>query len=201
MAATNTATATPVTGTTKSQVSYSNLKKGDVLSETQYYKVEEVRTDLKKVKLINDAGDPIVVDKDYIETCIDSANQHSKTEKLSRTELIAKFMAYPYTAMTVNFNKKVDEKEVLKEILDAHSNTAPKDVEKAFKATIKKALTGEERTAVGRHFGHMNEFGRINFIDMNKDKGTTPDWDARNIQVDPRTINWLIVKGVKYEAK
>jgi len=85
--------------------------------------------------------------------------------------------------------------------LSTHLNTPPAQVEKAFKATVKKALEGEERTAVGRHFGVTNEFGRVPFIDMDKEKGDKPDWDARNIQVDPRTINWLIVKGIKYKLK
>jgi hypothetical protein len=37
---------------------------------------------------------------------------------------------------------------------------------------------------------------------MEVDKDTTKaDYDSRTRQVDPRTINWMIVRGVKYKIK
>jgi hypothetical protein len=196
--------AKPVVG-----ASFRDLKKGDVLSETQFYTVGDKFTQkdergktINLVSLINDTGEAINVDEAYIESCVNSASQFLETRKLSRTEVIQIFLTHPYTAMTVNFNKQVKQADVLKEILDAHTNTAPKDVEKAFKATIKKALEGEERTMVGRHSASTDEFGRIHFTDMLADTTkSSATYDARHRLVDPRTINWLIVKGVKYEVK
>lgn len=179
---------------------FKNLKKGSVLSETQFYTVEKIVGD--RVQLNTESGEPVTVNKGYVESLLVSADQHKTVEKITRTELAELLVKNPYVAITVNFNKKVDEKEVLKEMLDVHKNTAPKDVEKEFKVAVKRALEGEERTAVGRHGGHINQFGRLDFIDMSKEKKiSTSGYDGRQIQVDPRTINWLILRGVRYEAK
>ena len=53
---------------------------------------------------------------------------------------------------------------------------------------------------IGRHYGEVTEFGRIKFIDMEEEK-TPGTYDNRIRQVDPRTINWFIARGVKYEVK
>jgi hypothetical protein len=77
------------------------------------------------------------------------------------------------------------------------------DFEKAVKKNLADALTGEERTMVGRHYGRTDEFGRIKFIDMEAPGGydEAKDSDSRQRLVDPRTINWAILRGVKYEVK
>lgn len=179
---------------------FNKLQTKQVLSETQFYIVEKIVGD--KVQLGTESGKSVVLDKGYVEVLLTSADQYETTEKITRTELAELLVKNPNVAMTVNFNKKVDEKEVLKEMLDVHRNTAPKDVEKQFKLAVKKALEGEERTAVGRHNGHINQFGRLDFIDMGKEKkSSSAGYDGRQIQVDPRTINWLILRGVRYEAK
>lgn len=177
---------------------FSKLKKGEVLSEQQFYTVEVIKGD--KVQLRNDFGDPIVVTKDYAEKLLTSASQFSKEEKVTKTEAAAMFIGNPGIAITVNFNKQVKEADVVKEVMDAYSGTAPKVFEAALKKAIKKALTGVERTMVGRHYGDMNEFGRINFVDM-EEKKTPGGYDTRLRQVDPRGINWFICKGVKYTVK
>jgi len=66
---------------------------------------------------------------------------------------------------------------------------------------LKTALEGEERTMVGRHYGSQDEFGRIKFIDMDAKLDPAKDYDTRQRLVDPRTLNWLILKGVKYIVK
>lgn len=174
------------------------LQEGEVLSETQYYKVVRKKDD--KVQLQNDSGELIIVDKEYVNGCLDSGEQFKEERIVNRTEITNILLSNPYTAMTVNYNKKVDEKEVLKQLMETHQNTAPKDVEKTFKATLKKALEGEERKIVGRHSGNQDEFGRIQFVDMNIEKKES-GYDNRVRLVDPRTTNWIIVKNVKYRVK
>ena len=44
---------------------FKKLKVGEVLSETQFYKVQKIAGD--KVQLQNDFGEPIVVNKDYVD--------------------------------------------------------------------------------------------------------------------------------------
>ena len=53
----------------------------------------------------------------------------------------------------------------------------------------------------GRHYGNIDDLGRIHFIDMEVEKGDNPDYDGRSRQVDPRTIQYLIVNNVKYTLK
>lgn len=185
---------------------FKNLTSKTKLSETQFYSVEVIKGD--KVQLKNDFGELIVVDKPYVEKLLVTNDQVESNKTMSRTDVINLFMTSTNVICTVNFNKKIDEKEVKKELVALYPNTGGKiiskaDFEKAISKSLKNALTGEERTMVGRHYGHADEFGRIKFIDMeapggyDEAKGT----DSRQRLVDPRTINWIILRGIKYEAK
>lgn len=185
---------------------FNKLTNKSKLSETQYYTVEKVQGN--KVQLKNDLGENIVVDKNYVEKCLTASDQFTSTKTMSRTDLINLFLSSSNVALTVNYNKKVDEKDVKKQIVDLYPNKGGKfmsqaEFEKAVAASLKSVITGEERTMVGRHYGRTDEFGRIKFIDMEATGGydETKDSDSRQRLVDPRTMNWLILKGVKYIAK
>lgn len=177
---------------------FKNLKKGSVLSETQFYTVEKIVGD--RVQLNTESGEPVTVNKGYVESLLVSAEQYTTTQKITRTELAEMLLTNPYVAMTANFNKQVKEADVLAEIEAAYQNSTPAQRTTAWKKAIKKALNGEERTIIGRHNGHKDEFGRVQFIDMQiaKEPGA---YDKRQRLVDPRTINWLVLRGVRYEAK
>lgn len=178
---------------------FKNLKKDEVLSEQQFYKV--VKTSGDKVQLRNDNNEMIVVDSKYVESCLISANQYTSEKTVNKTEAAAIFLSQAGVAITVNFNKQVKEADVVKEIMSTYEGSAPKVFEAAVKKAIKSALTGTERTMVGRHYGDMNELGRVQFIDMEEEKATGKDYDSRQRQVDPRSINWFISRGVKYIVK
>lgn len=184
---------------------YKDLKVGEKLSETQYYSVEKIGKE--KILLINDHGETIVVDKNYVETCLTSAIQYEKEEKVNRTEVINKFLSSPGVVMAVNYNKQVKEKDALDAMKSIYPNKGGKmlsevDYAKKAKEILSSVITGEERTMIGRHYGSINEFGRMPFIDMEKVKDPAKaEYDSRMSQVDPRTINWLIVRGVKYIVK
>mgnify|MGYP003402466670 FL=1 len=187
-------------------VKFKNLTTKTKLSETQFYSVEQIKGD--KVQLKNDFGELIVVDKPYVEKLLVASDQAETTKQMSRTDIINLFLTSTNVICTVNFNKKVDEKEVKKELVALYPNTGGKiiskaDFEKAIAKSLKDALTGEERTMVGRHYGRTDEFGRIKFIDMEAPGGydSVKDSDSRQRVVDPRTINWIILRGVKYEVK
>ena len=179
--------------------SFKKIKKGEVLSETQFYTVEKFQDG--KIQLKNDAGAYIVVDKNYYEGQLNSASQHSKELVLNKTEAAAKFLACSGMAITVDFNKQVKEADVVKEIMTAYEGSTPKAVENAVKKAVKSALVGEARTMVGRHNGELNDLGRVSFIDMEETKDGSKDYDTRTRLVDPRGINWFIVKGIKYTVK
>ncbi len=174
-------------------------KKGEILSEQQFYIVEKVEGTTMHVR--DDSGQAITLSNQYAEACVSSANQFTSTVTLNKTEAASTFLGLSGTAVTVNFNKQVKETDVLAEIMDAHENTAPKLVAAAIKKALKRGFEGEERTMVGRHYGQVNDLGRVQFIDMEEIKDPKKDYDTRLRLVDPRTINWFIGRGIKYVVK
>lgn len=183
---------------------FENVKEGQKFSETQYYSVEKIKGN--QVQLKTDLGEHVVVSKEYVEACLISAHDFSIEKVVSKTEAATIFVANPGVVMSVNFNKKVDEKAVRETINDLYPNKGGKmlseaNFKKKVSAAMKGLLEGEERTMVGRHFGELNGLGRVNFIDMEVEKDTTKSFDNRQRQIDPRTINWMIIKGVKYKVK
>jgi len=185
---------------------FAKVTKNTKMSETQFYSVKSIRNN--EVDLVNDFGEEITLTKEYVEQLLVSNDQFNETKQMSRTDVINLFLSSTNVIATVNFNKKVDEKEVQKQLFALYPNAGGKilsktDFEKAVKKNLADALTGEERTMVGRHYGRTDEFGRIKFIDMQAPGGydEVKDSDSRQRLVDPRTINWIILRGVKYEVK
>jgi hypothetical protein len=183
---------------------FRNLKVGSKLSETQYYRVEKIQDG--QVQLRNDYNEPIVVTTDYVEKCLVSADQYYEEKTMSRTDIVNLFLASTNIVLTVNYNKQVDENEVRKQLYLLYPNKGGKilsesSYRKKVAEAIESALSGEERTMIGRHYGTKDEFGRIRFIDMEKDKDTSKDYDTRQRLVDPRTIKYVILKGIKYSVK
>ena len=174
---------------------FSNLKVGDVLSETQYYKVEKIQGN--RAQLQNDNGESIVLNDGYIDNLLSSANQFDKVEKITRTALAEKFLEFSRVAMTVMFHKKVDPKEVTQSVSSIYGELNMGMTEAQFQKKVKNVLNlkGEERVMVGRHYGNVDVNGRVTFVDMNVTTGNP------NRLVDPRTIDYLIVDGTKYEVK
>jgi len=174
-------------------IKFRNLKKGDKLSETQYYTVEKVQGN--KVQLKNILNENIVVDKEYVETCLTSGDQFETEAKVNKTDLTKIFLENPNTVFSVSFNKKVKETEVVKEVMDAYEGSSVKTMETAIKKAVKRALNGEERVLVGYHNGQQDDFGRVSAVDMNIN-------DSSPLRlVDPRELNFLILKGTKYTVK
>lgn len=186
---------------------FKDLKAGEKLSEVQYYSVKSVDTRAKTAVLITDAGDAIEIDQKYIETNMASSNQFTETKEINRTEAAALFIASPGIVMTVNYNTQVKEKDALAAMEAIYPNkggkmTSEADYKKKAKEILASVIVGKERTMIGRHYGSVNEFGRVSFIDMEITKDAAKaDYDSRTRQVDPRTINWMIIKGVKYTVK
>lgn len=183
---------------------FGKLKEKEVLSETQYYTVVKKAGD--KVQIKNDNGELIVVDKNYVEACLTSADQFGEEKTITKTEAANIFLSSPGIVLTVNFNKQVKEKDAKEQLYDLYSNKGGRvlseaDYKRRVNAVVSSIITGEERTMIGRHYGGVNEFGRVAFIDMEKSKDPVKDYDTRISQVDPRTINWMIIKGIKYKVK
>lgn len=178
---------------------FNKLKIGNKLSEIQYYSVEKIVGD--KIQLKPDSGDSIVVNKDYVDKFLTSADQWEKEEKVTKTVATEIFKSNPGVVMTCSYQKQVKEADVLVEIKEAYENSTPKEIEVKLKKAIKTALNGVERVIVGRHNGAQDDFGRFHFTDMEIAQDTSKSYDVRQRLVDPRTISYLIVKGVKYTVK
>lgn len=181
------------------KTNFKNLKPGDKLSETQYYSVEKIVGD--KIQLKNGLGQNIVVDNRYVEDCLTSGNQFDREEKITRTDLAKLFLENPNVAFTVSFNKQVKEADVVKEILDAYEGSTPKAIGDAVKKAVKKGLNGEERVLVGYHTGVQDDFGRVSAVDMNIAQEPGKSYNTALRLVDPRNLNYLILKGAKYTVK
>jgi len=178
---------------------FKELKAGDKLSETQYYSV--VKISGNRVQLKNGLGQDIVVDNGYVEDCLTSGNQFTEEKSINKTELSKLFLENPNVVFTVSFNKQVKESDVIKEIQEAYESSTPKEFETKLKKAVKNGLNGEERVLVGYHTGVQDEFGRVSSIDMNIEKDPSKDYNSALRLVDPRTLNYLILKGVKYKVK
>ncbi len=161
----------------------------------------------ERVQLRTDGGENVVLDRGYVESLLSSASQYEKEEVKTKTEMANLFLSSREVAITVNFNTQVKEKDAVDQLKDIYPNKGGKmsseaDYMKKVSEIISSVITGKERTMVGRHYGSQNEFGRVNFIDMEIDRDMTkPEYDSRTRQVDPRGINWMIIKGVKYKTK
>ena len=177
-----------------------NLKRGEILSESAYYKVHEVLSS-GDVILETDSGQKVRLDSKYVDTFLSSASQFKTTEKLSRTALAELIVANTRVAMTINYNKKVDKEDVIKNIQEVYATSTPKEINEKIALVVDKALEGEERTIVGRHYAHFDAGGRIKFTDMHAPNDPTKSYDTRIRLVDPRTLNWAIFNGVKYIVK
>lgn len=181
---------------------YDKLTVGEKLSETTYYHVAKIDKTTKRVQLTTDQGTNVVVDAAYVDGLMTSASQVEKEESMTRTEIAELILSNKNIVMTVNFNKQVKEADVVKEVIEAQQNSTPREFEKKVKAAVKGVLAGVERTLVGYHSSGKDEFGRVHFIDMNLErKISSTGYDSRLRQVDPRTVNWVILKGVKYIAR
>lgn len=185
------------------------VEPGSILSETSFYIVQEVQQD--KVIVKDEFDHKITLPKKYIEEITVCADHFETEEKKSMTELAEIFVNSPRIAMTVCFitkdtekTKKDFEAEKLAKITEIQ-NASLKNAEALLSDLIEHPITrtipGKERVMKGRHYGGVDDLGRVHFIDMEIKRDPTKDYDTRSRQVDPRTIQFLIVNKVKYILK
>ena len=197
------------TKTQKAPATVAVVGPGSILSESSFYVVQSIKAG--KVEVKDDHGHDITLSERYVnEICI-SADSYDTEEKKTMTELAEIFIGSPRIAMTVAYITKGDVKskrdfdleksEKIAEIQNASLATASKLLEDLIENPIARTIPGKLRVMKGRHYGHVDELGRIHFIDMELKRDVTKDYDTRSRQVDPRTIQWLIVNKVKYILK
>jgi hypothetical protein len=184
------------------------MKIGKIYSETSFYTVQEVNSSYLVVK--DELGNNIKLSKEYVNKVLNSAEDYFKEEKLSKTALAELFINSPRLAMTVAFYKSDKEKsktqfnkekaEIIKRVSEAKVSEVEKLLNDLIENPILKIIPGELRVMKGRHNGNVDDLGRVHFIDMEVEKGDSIH-DSRIRQVDPRTIQYLILNDTKYTLK
>lgn len=185
------------------------LKPGSILSETSFYVVKSVTRD--NIVVVDDFKNEITIGNPYVEAILASADISSKEEKKTMTELADLFINSPRIAMTVALMKKDVEKTKkaynaekqakIDEITNAKVSDVPRLLNDLIENPVTKTIPGELRVMKGRHYGNVDELGRIQFTDMELVKEAGKDYDTRLRQVDPRTILYVIVGDTKYILK
>lgn len=148
------------------------------------------------IRIQNKNGLNWLISENIVENEFKFADVVDTEQSVNATDIAEKFINNKYIVMTVNFNKKIDSKQLESKILELYPNKNGILLsEQAFKTKVREHLSdlirGEERTIVGYHKGHTDINGRMFFIDMEAG-------DNQVRLVDPRTINWLVLDGVKY---
>lgn len=175
---------------------FDDIQVGEYLSEVQYYKVLQ-KTD-KQLTVVNVRGTKIDVTSDVVEEGMYSASQYTEEKHVTRTELGKILEGAGDAIFTVCFHKKAKTKEVTEQLLDLIDNadlSDPKAFQKQLRTAVKEALEGKQRVLIGHLLQSEPKMGRSQVRDL---EAPPPN----NIRlVDHRTLEWLILKNVKYSLK
>lgn len=178
-------------GTKRKRTEFGQLKKGDRLSETQYYQV--VSIDAKSMRVKNERGFEFTVSREIVEEGMFNACQFTETKKVSKTAIVNILESTGGAIFTVNFDKKPTDKSVL-DVLKSFTIADFSDQSRLAHIS-EKIARGENRTLTGYMISSEPKMGRSKVVDLTKPA------PGNTRLVDHRTLNWLIFKGVKYVTK
>lgn len=171
------------------------LKVGDKWSRISYGEISGITRDGIIVK--NEQGLEWSIAPSVFEKEFSTPDQFTKVVEVTRSDMVTTIVGSTRTVMTVNYKKKPDPKvlkEKVIELLDDEKGGRKRPGTVKLGQILRVATAGEERTMIGRHFGQQDEYGRIQFTDMEAA-------GVRLRQVDPRTVEWAIIGNVKYVLK
>ena len=180
--------------TTTKKSNVRKLDSGDHWSRNSYGIVVSVNA--HEIVVQNDQGTRWALDPSLFEAEFVTADQFTETKKVTRTEMVQKITSSARVAMTIFFRKKPEHKELVDFVENLLGSRAARPTRRALSKQLKDATAGAERTMVGRHFGTTDEFGRIQFLDV---EGSRSGTGLKT--VDPRTVEWCIIENVRYEVK
>ena len=184
----------PMSPQSSKKIDIAQLKVGDYLSETQYYKVIGINSD--SIAVENERGLSFDIDPDIVEEGMRSASQYKLEKQVTRTEICEHLASAGNNVFTINFDKQVKAKDSADKIGELLANADCYKTKKSITEFTKDLLTGENRTLVGYLINTEPMTGRSTVIDLEVaiDK-------HRLRQVDHRSIQWMILKNVKYVVK
>lgn len=173
----------------------SRLKPGDKWSRISFGEIIKARGDDIIVK--NEHGVEWSITPEIVEAEFYTSDQYDEVKEVNRTEMVEVILVSARLVMTVHFKKKPDPKDLLSlvtELLDDEGGGRTRPSKIALNKKLKVATGGKDRTMIGRHTGNQDEFGRLQFTDMEASGSPLK-------QVDPRTVEWAIIGNVKYVLK
>jgi hypothetical protein len=168
----------------------SQIEIGDRFSETQYYQC--INRDRDRIQVRNERGYEFWISSDIVREGLFSADQFTDEQKMTRTELVEILEGAKDTIFTVNFHKQIKTADVSKRI---KQKAGQKILSSKSAALAKDLLAGEERTLIGYLVDVEPKMGRSQVIDLEA------TGDHRLRLVDHRTLNWIIIRNVKYVLK
>ena len=109
----------------------------------------------------------------------------------------ANFDKSNFPIIKVNFNKTPQGKNIAADLMralrEAKIHSKPwNEIDKIVKRSVSAEVKGDERTLVGYPTKNGSDNGRVLVIDLELQE------ENKFRMVDTRTVNWLIVDGVKY---
>ena len=178
-----------------------NYTSGAIFSETTFYKIKA--TQGNNVILETQDKIEVTLNKKYVENILFSADSYKSIEAKTNTELNEIIKNNPFKAMSICFTKAAKEKskkaynlEVAERIEDL-KNAKVSELEELAIQLIEnpplKEIPGELRVIKGYHNNNFTNQGRLNFFDMEDNYVLK--------QVDPRTVEYVIVNNIKYILK
>ena len=174
------------------------LKVGDIVSETQYYKVTGKNVNGitgNNINFTNEKGSPIQVGIGIVSNDMFSANQFTEEKKVTATELAEIFSKVGDVVFEVSFNKLPQAKDINETINGLNGGSFPSN--KQLKEAITNAYKGEERILRGYLLSIEPLMGRAKVVDLEirlDESNSDPGYRL----VDFRQLNYLINRGVKY---
>ena len=182
---------------------FKGVKKGDILSGTTFYTVDSISSSELVVTESTTGKSGIKIGNKYAEKLLNSSDFYSTEKEKTATELSNIIQFNPEVAMSIYFKKKDKNKSKSQyndeikakciEINDCILSKGLNAVEELLKNPVSKVIEGEMRLIKGYSKGTLDPSGRLEFCDV-EDKSVVKG-------VDPRTIEYVIVKGTKYIKK
>lgn len=171
------------------------IKPGTKFSRSSYGTV--VRKDFDTIIVKNEEGLEWSIGKHIFEAEFYTPDQYDEVKEVTRTDMAELIIGNPRIVMTVRFRKQPDKKDLVsavKKLLDDAEAGGKRPSDRKLSSLLTEATAGEERTMIGRHHGHQDEFGRLQFTDM--------EATGHNLRtIDTRTVEEAIFGGVKYTLK
>ena len=178
------ASTTTIPAETIKRCDASKIAIGSVFSRHSFGKVTAIDRRSEMLTIENSNGDNWNIGAAIVELEFSFAEQFEEEEKISRTALIEMVTANPRTAMTINYNKKPNAKDIAKELRSGKDDMSVKD----WDAKVTELLQGELRTMIGYHVCSFDEHRYLRFNEADKGQRL----------VNPRTLNWAIMNRTKF---